>query len=482
VILEGRLHPLAILVLGWRGVRVLGLVGIVSLLTSRSPVTLGLIAAALLLVVAPGAVLAWMRFTYRVADGVLEVRSGVLTRSTRTIPLDRVRGVDVTVPPLHRVAGLVQARVEDASGGEGASGLTLAAIRPADAQALRDAVLRVAPADPAAPVIDGDAPPPLARARAATLARAGATSGRYLLVPVAAVAGLLNALGDQLPGVRDGVEDAVAMTPSGAGGVALVVVAALALAVLVAAAGSLLVDGGFTLREDGDRLEARRGLLARRTVSLVRPRVLEVRTSPPWRLQRLAELRGLVGGVATGEREGRGRSTLMPADRDDRVWALARRIDPATHDGLDPHPGRGLPRRLLRACGPPAVVAAVALAAGAPELALVAAAATVVMAAVAVDRQRALGSRLAGGRLGLREGSLSRRHTVIAVDEVVAYRVRRSPGQRRAGLCTLIVDLGQGAGSRRALDADLAGATGLLRGLAPELMQPLVTGEPRPRE
>jgi putative membrane protein len=102
--------------------------------------------------------------------------------------------------------------------------------------------------------------------------------------------------------------------------------------------------------------------------------------------------------------------------------------------------------------------------------------------AVDGDRHRALGSRLAGGRLGLREGSLSRRHTVIAPDEVVAYRVRRSPGQRRAGLCTLTVDLGQGAGSRRALDADAGGATGLLRDLAPDLMAPLVTGDPRPRE
>jgi putative membrane protein len=482
VTVEGRLHPLAIAVYGWRGVRLVGLVGLVSLITARSPLTVALLAAAGLVVVTPAAVLAWARFSYRVGNGVLEVRSGVLTRRTRTIPLDRVRGVDVTVPPLHRVAGLVQARVEDAGGGAGASGLTLAAISRRDADALRDAVLRAHRPSATAEAAGGD---PIARVRARTLALAGASSGRYLLVPVAAVAGLLNVAGeDRLPWVRDGVDAALAAAPTDALGVALLLAAGLAGAAVVAALGSVLVDGAFTLRDHEGRLTAERGLLARRSVSIVRDRVhaLEIRDTPAWRLLRLAELRAVVGGVATDERAARGRTTLLPAGRPAAVWGLARRLDPGLDPGLDPHPARGRRRRLTRACAAPVAGALAAAATGATGPALTLAGAAVLMVPVALDRHRSLGNHLRGGRLGLREGSLSRRHAVIDPSAIVAYRVRRSPGQRRAGLCTLTVFLGQGAGSRRALDIDEADAADLLARLEPALMAPFVARGPVPRE
>jgi uncharacterized membrane protein YdbT with pleckstrin-like domain len=56
----------------------------------------------------------------------------------------------------------------------------------------------------------------------------------------------------------------------------------------------------------------------------------------------------------------------------------------------------------------------------------------------------------------------------------VAFEVRSSPGQRRAGVCTLTLHLGQGAGSRRALDLGDDQATALLAGVRPQLFQPLV--------
>jgi putative membrane protein len=49
-----------------------------------------------LLVGLPLAILSWWRFRYRVGGGRLELHSGVLSRSVRTIPLERVRGIDVT--------------------------------------------------------------------------------------------------------------------------------------------------------------------------------------------------------------------------------------------------------------------------------------------------------------------------------------------------------------------------------------------------
>ena len=162
-----------------------GVIGVISLLTGRSPLYRGLLLLAAAIVVAPFAVLAWMRFTYRVAGRCLEGRSGVLTRALRTIRSSGSAACRVGAPP-HYLAGLVQVRVDDAAGGTSASGLRLAAVRGRDAEALREAVLALrAAAGPRR----GRAPARVAAEGApAVLAVAGATSGRYLLVPVAALA------------------------------------------------------------------------------------------------------------------------------------------------------------------------------------------------------------------------------------------------------------------------------------------------------
>jgi uncharacterized membrane protein YdbT with pleckstrin-like domain len=57
---------------------------------------------------------------------------------------------------------------------------------------------------------------------------------------------------------------------------------------------------------------------------------------------------------------------------------------------------------------------------------------------------------------------------------VVAFDLRRSPTQRRAGLATLVLHLGEGVGSRRALDLGADQARALLAELQPRLFAPLL--------
>ena len=113
--LEGRLHPLAVVVLARRAVGA-GLLPVLVLVISGGTRVIAIVALGLLAALAY-AVLAWSRFSYRVANGRLELRSGVISRSVRTIPLERVRGVVVTAPFLHRLLGLVRVEVEAAAGG-----------------------------------------------------------------------------------------------------------------------------------------------------------------------------------------------------------------------------------------------------------------------------------------------------------------------------------------------------------------------------
>ena len=138
------------------------------------------------------------------------------------------------------------------------------------------------------------------------------------------------------------------------------------------------------------------------------------------------------------------------------------------------HPRAARSRRLQRALALPALAILAAAALRSPWA--VAAAVVLVVSAVvlALDRYRQLGHRFDGRRLVLRGGSLLRRWSELDAAGVVAYELRSSPGQRRAGLCTLVVHLGQGAGSRRALDAGEDQAAVLLAGLHPRLLEPLL--------
>jgi putative membrane protein len=90
---------------------------------------------------------------------------------------------------------------------------------------------------------------------------------------------------------------------------------------------------------------------------------------------------------------------------------------------------------------------------------------------LALDRYRQLGHAFDGRRLVLRGGTLRRRWSEIDPDGIVSFDLRSSPGQRRAGLATLTVHLGQGAGSRRALDIGERQAAALLLRVRPQLFE-----------
>jgi putative membrane protein len=473
-LLEGRLHPLAVLVIARRFVGAGALPVLVLAISGGTRVIVPLVLG--LLVAIGVAVLAWWRFRYRVAAGRLELHSGVVGRHVRTIPLDRVRGVVVTEPFVHRLLGLVKVEVEAAAGGESDAELSLAAVSRTEAETLREVLLaKRAAAEQAAE------PATLFRATPGLLAVGGVTSLSYLLAPTAVIGVVLN-LADDIPGglVERGAETALDHVPTHPLGITLTVLVAVALVFAIAAFGSLLVDWRFTLIDEGERLTAARGLLTRRVVVLDRDRVrgTDVRDTPLRRPLGLAS----VTAIAAGLRGRTGGTTLAPVLPAAAAASLIRSVDPLAPDPampLAPHPPRARARRFQRALVLPLAVLAVAAA----FVELWAIAVAFVLSALAVflalDRFRQLGHAFDGRRLTLREGSLRRRWSEVDPAGVVAYDVRSSPGQRRAGLCTVIVHLGQGAGSRRALDAGEGQAATLLAALEPRLLAPLVESGPR---
>ena len=73
-----------------------------------------LIAGALLLVsLIIGLVIYWRRFEYRVGSHEIRIDSGIISRTHRSIPFDRVQDVDVEQGPLARLLGLAQDEAVD---------------------------------------------------------------------------------------------------------------------------------------------------------------------------------------------------------------------------------------------------------------------------------------------------------------------------------------------------------------------------------
>jgi putative membrane protein len=467
--LTGRVHPLAALLLARRLIGA-GLLPFAALLFAMGTRILAPIALALVFVGIPYAVLWWWRFTYRVSANRLELQSGVLNRTRRVVALDRVRGVDVTASFFHRLLGLVKVDIEAAAGG-GEAELSLPAVSRSEAEALRERLLDVAVVE-----AEEQRPASLYQATPSLLALGGLTSGRYLLAP-AAVVGVVFNFADNLPGglVERATDAVVDRTPTDPLAIAGVVLAGFALVPLLAVAGSLLVDWAFVVRAEGDRLTAERGLLTRRTVSIDRERIrgLDVRDPVLRRASGLAAVTAVAGGVKGSG----GRTTLAPVVRRADLLPLLRSIDAFTPDPQVPpraHPSAARRRRFVRALLLPALATAVAAAFGLWWLAAAGLAVTAVAVPLALDRYRQLGHRFDGRRLTVREGSLLRRWTEIDPTGIVSFDVRRSPMQRRAGLATVVLHLGEGAGSRRTLDAGEDQARALLAELHPRLFEPLV--------
>jgi putative membrane protein len=60
--------------------------------------------------------LQWLRFLYVLEDGQLKMQQGVLIRTQKTIPLERIQTVDITQKVIHRMTGTVRLQVQTSGG------------------------------------------------------------------------------------------------------------------------------------------------------------------------------------------------------------------------------------------------------------------------------------------------------------------------------------------------------------------------------
>ena len=80
----------------------------------------------------------WRRFVYRVGENDIRVESGLLSRSARSVPYERIQDVSLEQKLVPRLLGLVQVKFETGAGGK--DELALSWLSRAEGEALRELV------------------------------------------------------------------------------------------------------------------------------------------------------------------------------------------------------------------------------------------------------------------------------------------------------------------------------------------------------
>ena len=460
-----RLHPLS---------PVLDLVGAVP-----SILFLGLITPSSLVllpaVLALGGVLVavrfvgWSRFSYAVVGRELIVESGVISRSRRVVPLDRIQQIDIQRRIRHRVAGLSVVRIDTAVVGDAAE-VVLDAVSEAEAERLRT-VLRSA--GPVAPTVGevggaaGDHEREVLRIPAARLAVAGLT-GSKLLVVFVAIGALMGIVDDLRPRWGEDSLDAVAGA-SRPETLAVVVVVGLALVgwLAVAAGASIVSDGGYRMTRRHDVLRVRRGLLDQReaSIELHRVQAVWIRENPARRALGLVSVTIQSAGGAEGADGGDSRIDVPILARRDLGGLLAEVLPAAAEPPpLLPPPPAARRRTWVRSVGPVALLvvavgtAVLLLDAGPSAVGAFGVAAVLGLAAAATAAEVGFAARgwTATPELVVaREGGLIRVTALVPSAKVQSTRLRSSPFQRRVDLATLALDVAGRGDTPRILDVEV---------------------------
>ncbi|MFI6923631.1 PH domain-containing protein [Nonomuraea spiralis] len=421
---------------------------------------------------------------WRLTDDRLELRSGVTVRQHRSIPLDRVRSVDLRADPVRRAFGLTVVKVGTGEHAAEGSELVLDALDRHAAETLRRTLLRQ---DAPAPAPEDG---PLAELRWSWI--------RYAPLSVWTFTGAAVVLGAAYKALDAiGLKDVTTRTASGlwdwvSGQPWLAVPLLLALNAAVGALGAFLLFaeswGRYRLEREPGRLRLRRGLLTTRSLTLEERRLRGVEISEPLllRLGGGARVKAVATGLAKKEDETEDVAALTPPLPRAEAARVAASIAGAGVPPLTAHPPAARRRRVVRALVTAVVLAACAglgwwlLPASWPRAWVwtVPVLALPVGLWLAAEGHRGLGHALGGRHLVVRAGAVVRRTVALDRAGVTGWTFRQSYFQRRSGLLTVSACTAAGGGHYEVLDVGCGDGLDLAAHTVPGLLEPFLTGAP----
>jgi putative membrane protein len=391
--------------------------------------------------------LAWSRFRYGVGARDIVIEKGILNRTRRSIPFDRVQDVDIERRLLQRIFGLAKVRIE--TGGAGKDEGLIDSVTMAEADRLRAAV-RAGKSDPAPIATNSTAGAAFSEPAGTLLFAMGPARVfalglfNFSLVYIAGLFALLQTFENMLPfDIYDparwaglvGKNLPERLTVSA---ILAVLFLALVLGVIAGIVTTLSREFGFRLTDEGKRMRRERGLLTHTEVVLGKKRiqVALIQTGP---------VRSLFGWFALffqslgSGSDGSGRQSAAP-------FARETELDPilAAAGNFRRPPGaleRVSNRTVLRASLPLALPAAAILVSAAWDPArLWLLLLLPLFAASSAVQRRFHRFALSDGLLFIQRGVWRRRLWIVPVERVQALGISRSRPQRLLDLATLTVD------------------------------------------
>ena len=408
---------------------------------------------------------------FRIAEGRVELRRGLLNKHVLSTSIDRVRTVDISASLIHRVLGLTTVRIGTGTASKlGEDELALDGVRTHAAEALRSDLLhRSAPPEVRESAAAPDNARLVARFEPRWLWYAPFTTAGMVIA--AAVLGAGSQVLDAL-GLWDHLELDTAAERAARLSLLLLLpllaVGAIVAASVMAVLGYLVTNFGFTVtytRSD-HAWHLRRGLFTTRETSMDANRLRGVNVVEPLglRLARGARLSAIVTGL---NREQQGSSTLVPpAPRAVATHVATQVLGTAVPltSPLVSHGPAAVRRRWIRALVLPSLLTVAlivgVLAADLPAgLLWFAPLALLVGAGLAYDRVRGLGHALLPGHLLARSGSLMRRRVILEAPAIIGWTMSSTWFQRRVGLVTVVATMAGGSQAVTVLDVPEATGT-----------------------
>lgn len=422
--------------------------------TRGSNLSTPLIIAAVLLVGVTFRWLGWLRFHYFVGPDDVRIERGLLSRSARSIPYDRIADVSVEQQPFARLFGLGEVKFE--TGGGKGDEATLSYVSLAEAERLRE-VIRARRGE-VRQVADVAPLPEEARLVFAMDSRRLITLGLYSfsLVIFAVLAGAAQQLDFLLPfNVWDPRNWSGLVADSGVdlghlgrgaqlGGALFGLLALVGIGVASGVIRTFLTDYGFRLERTARGFRRRRGLLTRTDVVMPVERVQAVaittgaiRQRRGWHALHFVSLAS--DGKAKGKGAGQSDHLVAPLAQLEELWPIVAevRIEPPEPDLVWRKAAAGLwlDRALLLVV--PLIAALAVLASVGAERAWLALVPVAVVAAFKWFAWRHQTSATDGSQLYSRHGWWSQRFDLARQVNVQSVSIAQGPLMRRRGLARI---------------------------------------------
>ncbi len=408
----------------------------------------------------------YQRFEYDLADGTLDIASGVVSRRNREIPIGRVQNVDISRNVVQRALGIAQINLETAGGSSTEASLRYVSFE--EAKRLQSEIGRLKRGTESGEPTEAEPERELFRVTQKELVLLGIVGIDLRLLSLVTV--LLPVIS---PSLREQFVDPL---------VGLAITAPLAAAAIVVVAalisGVLAVTSyyGFRLARQNDELLYERGLLQRYsgTIPLEKIQTLSVKENFIARRLGYASLAVETAGYAPGDA---GSQSAVPLAARRRVFALGQSIESFEPVDFERPPKRARERYIVRYSLLALVAVAAAFAADSYTDLTFAWYVTLAFFPIAIVAAHLkwlnLGYDVQSEYVLLREGFWTRTITIVPYYRVQTVLDSQTVFQRRRRLATLVVDTAGSSGltnrQPRALDIDERRAEELREAVADRL-------------